>query len=239
MQPCSRTAGRWTACCRTCPWRTTSPQPRSLATPLAPPACRGTRAARAATCGGDLWHLWHGRINSEGAAGLEVTVRLAMRLPAQGPARYALEVPALGNNFAYSLFHRSCQTFQDVGRGAHPPPPRLLVLLTSQSHGGEGKAAFANRPIHRPRSKSGPRCGWARYICRLCRAPLDGLISALLAYCRVPQRYSVCEEHFKSETAERNGVVVRFCQQVGHVLTFHVCFQTAAPRGLCRAAEGL
>jgi hypothetical protein len=79
--------------------------------------------------GGERGDLWHARINSRsggGAAGaepaqqprVEVTVRLDVRLPALPGESKALQVPSFEGNSAYSLFHRSGQTYQSVGRGA-------------------------------------------------------------------------------------------------------------------------
>jgi hypothetical protein len=65
--------------------------------------------------------LWHGRINSAGAAGFEVTVRLDVQLPALGGARNSLQVPSFKGSpaSAYRLFQGS-DTYHGVGRGARP-----------------------------------------------------------------------------------------------------------------------
>jgi hypothetical protein len=56
-----------------------------------------------------------------GAAGLEVIVRLDMRLPALN--RQCLPVPSFGRNSTYSIFHCTSDaesSFQGVSRGARP-----------------------------------------------------------------------------------------------------------------------
>ncbi len=82
--------------------------------------------------GGERGDLWHGRINS--AAGLEVTVRLDVRLPGRpGPG---LEVPALSGSSTYDLFHGT-KPYQDVGRCGRPAaPPVSMAERFSKIHCG-------------------------------------------------------------------------------------------------------
>jgi hypothetical protein len=66
--------------------------------------------------------LWHGRLNSE-AAGLEVTVRLDMRLPFVGDARRQAHVPSTTTSYAYHIFHVRPwpgHSYTGAGRGARP-----------------------------------------------------------------------------------------------------------------------
>jgi hypothetical protein len=89
------------------------PQWSQTQTPLRPAPAVDFAGLRESE-GGERGDLLHGRIN--GAAGLEVIVRLGVRLPALGAVRDTLEVPSLKGNYAYRLFHTT-GAFQDVGRG--------------------------------------------------------------------------------------------------------------------------
>jgi hypothetical protein len=75
--------------------------------------------------------LWHGRINSGG--GLEVTVRVDMRLPALH--RQCLPVPVFKGNFAYKLFHQG-RAFQGVGGGRPSAPPVSMAERCVKRHCG-------------------------------------------------------------------------------------------------------
>ncbi len=66
--------------------------------------------------------MYHVRINSE-AAGLEVTVRLDMRLPFIGAAaRWGCppSVPSIETSYAYHIFATRYTRYTGVGRGARP-----------------------------------------------------------------------------------------------------------------------
>ncbi len=76
--------------------------------------------------------LCHGGINSGG--GLEITVRVDMRLPALH--RQCLPVPSFKGDFAYRLCNQA-RGFQGVGRGAHPStPPVSMAERFSKLHCG-------------------------------------------------------------------------------------------------------
>jgi hypothetical protein len=114
--------------------------------------------------GGERGNLWHGRINSA-AAGLEVTVRLDMRLPSLSTSQ--LPVPALGQTFAYGLFH--CSTsYQGVGRGKRmTAPPISMEERFVKRHCGR-----CMQPLSQSDRKAANEGGWY-WVCSVACKGMD------------------------------------------------------------------
>jgi hypothetical protein len=106
--------------------------------------------------------LYHGRINSE-ADGLEVTVRLDMRLPFVGDARRQAHVPSTTTSYAYQIF-RVGHSYSGAGRGARPGAGKISEEdRFSKLHCGRCMKELSGKHRHKALNK-----GATYRICMVC-----------------------------------------------------------------------
>jgi hypothetical protein len=111
--------------------------------------------------------LWHGRINNA-TAGLEVTVRLDVRLSALSGK--ALAVPYLSTTFAYRIFHGTPnKLYKGVGRGARP----AAELVSEEERFSKLHCGCCRKPLSESHNHKAVEKGATYWVCGECDKELS------------------------------------------------------------------